>query len=74
MTVSQRSVQVGLALGTYAMLLVVFDVGATAFEVGPGVSPWYPSAGTNDEVETGLDLHGLPRTSGDARRRHLGGE
>jgi len=37
--------RVGLALLTYAVLFAVFDVGATAFEVAPGVSPWYPSAG-----------------------------
>lgn len=37
--------RVGLALLIYAALFAVFDVGATAFEVAPGVSPWYPSAG-----------------------------
>jgi signal transduction histidine kinase len=36
----------GLLLA-YATLFVLFDTGATFFEVAPGVSPWYPSAGLN---------------------------
>jgi len=44
---SQRLRSRTILLVGYALLFVAFDATATLFEVAPGVSAWYPSAGLN---------------------------
>lgn len=46
MTLSRAARTASILLG-YGALFVLFDMQATFFEVAPGVSLWYPSAGLN---------------------------
>lgn len=43
----RRLLRIGGILFGYATLFVLFDTQATLFEIAPGVSLWYPSAGLN---------------------------